>query len=68
MARNGGYRFRGVVDSFTTKIQTQLGLLALSSEQCALDRMGFPRQSICSSPFAGLPCGLKHQRRNEESK
>jgi hypothetical protein len=68
VARDGGYRIRSVVNSFATKVQTQLGLLALFGEQCALDYLGLPRWGICANSFAVLPRDPKHQRSNQESK
>jgi hypothetical protein len=39
MARDGGNRGRGVVCGFPEEIQTKLGILAFSPEQCAMDRL-----------------------------
>ena len=40
MARDGCDSSRGVVCRFAKKVQKELGLLAISSEQCAVDCLG----------------------------
>ena len=67
MARNGRDRLRGVASGFAKKVQTKLGLLALSGEQRTLDHVGFPRWSLCIDRFAVVPRCSECSGRNQIS-
>lgn len=55
--RNGGC---GVDDSLAEKVQTQLGFLALSVEQRAVDTVGTARPRLCSHSAASRARDLKY--------
>ena len=55
MARHGGYRIRGVVSSFSKKVQTELGLLALYHQQRAVDHLGLARWGLRAHLSSSLP-------------
>ncbi len=46
MAGDGGNRSRRVVGGVAEKIQTELGLLVISLEECALDCLGLARRGL----------------------
>ena len=46
MARDGGDSSRGVVCRIAKKVQKELGLLAISFEQCAVDCVGTIRSRV----------------------
>jgi len=54
MARNGSDRSGGVVCGVPEKVQKELGLLAISLEQCAVDCVGTIRSRVCAHLSATL--------------
>lgn len=46
MAGDGGHRRRRLANSFAEKVQKELGLLAFSIEQCAVDYLGVARPRL----------------------
>ena len=66
MAGNAGHSSGGLDDRLPKEVQAQLGFLVISTEQCALDRLGLARQGLCPDRFTGVPRGLEHPRRQEE--
>ena len=60
MAGNAGHSSGGVDDRLPKEVQAQLGLLVISTEQCAVDHLGLARQSLRPDCFTGVPRGLKH--------
>ena len=55
MAGNAGHGGGGVDGSLTKEVQAQLGLLVISIEQCAVDRLGLARRGICPDRFTSVP-------------
>jgi hypothetical protein len=68
MARDGCNRGRGVVCSVSKEIQTKLGILAVSLEQCVMDCLGIARWCVCPDLSAGLPRIPECQRIHKESR
>ena len=67
MAGHGSHRDCCVDGWLAEKVQTQLGLLVVSIEQRALDRVGLARSRLRTHPSPALPCISKHPRSIEES-
>ena len=69
MAGDGSHRRGRLVNSFAEKVQKELGLLAFSIEQCAVDYLGLARPglradySATMSRFAQYPGSNKESRR-----
>jgi hypothetical protein len=55
MAGNGGDRSRGVAGRIPKEVQKELGILAVSLEQCFMDCVGLKRSSLRAHLFAALP-------------
>jgi len=66
MAGNAGDGCRSLDGSLPKEIKEELGLLAVSVEQCALDYLGRARWSLCTYHFASLSCILEYQGSCEE--
>ena len=66
MAGNAGHSGGGVDGRLTKEVQAQLGLLVISTEQCAVDRVGLARQGLCPDCLAVTPGFAEHTRRDEE--
>ena len=66
MAGNAGHGGGGLDGRLTKEVQAQLGLLVISIEQCAVDRLGLARRGLCPDRFTGVPGDLEHQGRHEE--
>ena len=60
MAGNADHSSGGLDDRLPKEVQAQLGFLVISTEQCAVDRLGLARQSLCPDRFTGVPRGLEH--------
>ena len=67
MARDAGDGHRRVDGWFSEKVQAQLGLLAVSLEQRAVDRLGRARSRVRAHLPAALSRVHKHPRRSKES-
>ena len=67
MAGDGGYSYRRVDGWLTEKVQAQLGVLGVSAEQRAVDRLGFARSRLRAHLPPALPRVSQHSRRDEES-
>ena len=68
MARNGSDCSRGVVCGIAEKVQKELGLLAISLEQRAVDCVGTVRPRVRADLAANLSCFSKHQRRGQKQR
>ena len=66
VARNGSDRHCRVDGWVAEKVQTQLGLLAVSVEQRTVDLVGLARQRVCANRAATLSCIYKCQGSTEE--
>ena len=66
MAGHAGHGGGGVDGRFPKEVQAQLGLLVISIEQCAVDRLGMARQGLCPDRFTGVPRGAEHQGREKK--
>lgn len=67
MARHGRDRRRGLDGGLTKEVQEELGFLAVSFEQCLVDRVGLVRSRIRAYRFAALSRLSEHSRGDEES-
>ena len=63
MAGNAGHSGGGVDGRLTKKVQAQLGLLVIPTEQCTVDRLGLARQGLCPDRFTGVPGGPEYPGR-----
>ena len=66
MAGNVGDGCRSLDGSIAKEVQEELGVLAVSVEQCAMDYLGSARWSVCTYYFATLSCLLEYQGSCEE--
>lgn len=66
MAGNAGHSSGGLDDRLPKEVQAQLGLLVISTQQCAVDRLGLARPGLCSDRVTGVPRSLEHQGRQEK--
>lgn len=66
MAGDGGHGHCGVDGWVAAKVQTQLGILVVSVQQRALDRVGLARPRLGVDRPPGRPCVSEHPRRDEE--
>lgn len=67
MAGDGGDRYRRMDGWLAKEIQAELGVLAFSLKQCAVDHLGRTRSCVRIDLAATLSCVSKHQRGDEES-
>lgn len=63
MAGNAGHRGGGMDGRLPKEVQAQLGLLVISIEQCAVDRLGLARPGLCPDRFTGVPRGAEYPGR-----
>ena len=66
MAGYGGHRGGCLDGRLPKEVQAQLGLLVISTEQCAVDRLGLARQGLRTHCLAVTPGAAEHTRRDEE--
>jgi hypothetical protein len=66
VAGDVGDRCRGLDGGLTKEVQEELGILAISLKQRAVDYLGTARRSVCAGCFAALSCLLEYQGDCEE--